>query len=113
EVASGQFPAGNNHWPVSFANGAAATHKCVIRLDIGVGVEAYSRNIVKGFSLGAAVEGFNVAEGMGEAVARNTNLVRGQAVKHERVVGVGTVSDGDFADAGCCGCRLRLLNTHG
>src|SRR5580692_3041407 len=79
EVASGQFAAGNNHWPISFANGAAATHKCIVRLDIRVGVEAYSRYVEKGFSLSAAVQGFNVAEGVGETVARNADLVRGQA----------------------------------
>jgi hypothetical protein len=72
-------------------------------------VKADGGNVVEGFSLRAAVEGFNVAEGVGEAVAGHADLVGGEAVKHECVVGVGAVGNGDFANArgGDGVCRLR------
>ena len=42
-------------------------------------MKADGGDVVEGFVLGAAVEGFDVGEGVGEAIAGDADLVGGQA----------------------------------
>jgi 3-hydroxyacyl-CoA dehydrogenase len=49
---------------------------------------------------------------MGELVAGDADLVGGQAIEHEGVIGVGTMGDGDFAYFGRVG-GCGILITHG
>jgi hypothetical protein len=100
---------GDDHGAVALADAAAATHERVVFLQVGVGVEADGGDVVEGFFAGALVEGLDVAEGVGEAIAGDADLVGGQAVEHEGVVGVGTMGDGDIDRAGC----FSLLGAHG
>ena len=43
------------------------------------------------------VQRLNVAQRVAEAQARSADFVRGQAIKHEGVVGIGAVGHADFA----------------
>src|ERR1035437_1062585 len=86
---------GDDHGAVALTNAAAAAHQGVVLLQVGVGVEADGGDVEEGLLLGAAVEGLDVAEGVREPVARDADLVGGQAIEHEGVIGVGTMGDGD------------------
>ena len=100
EILGGEGLRGDNHGAVALADAAAATHERVVVLEVGVGVETDGGDVVEGFFAGALVEGFNVAESVGEAIARDADLVGGEAVEHEGVIGVGTVGDGNIDGAG-------------
>ena len=100
---------GDDHGAVALADAAAATHERVVVLEVGVGVEADGGDVVEGFIAGAAVEGFDVAEGVGEAIAGDADLVGGQAIEHEGVIGVGTMGDGDIDETG----GFSLVGAHG
>ena len=65
-------------------------------LNVGIGVKRNRSHVVDTFH-GLAVQGFNVGERVSKTQAGDANFVRGQSVKHEGIVGVGTVSDRDFA----------------
>ena len=86
----------NDHRPVALAHAAAAAHQRVVVLDVGIGVKADRRHIVERLFFGAAVQRLDIAQGMRELVSRHANLVRGQAIKHEGVIRVGTMRNGDF-----------------
>ena len=91
-------------------------------------MEGDGGDVVEGLVDGAVVEGLDVGEGVGELEAGDADLVGGEAVEHEGVVGVGAVGDGDFLNGcACCfhgdavprqkwfsewgeGSRCRLLN---
>ena len=66
-------------------------------------MEADGGYVEKGFVQGAPVEGLDVAQSVGEAVAGDADLVGGQAIEHEGVIGVGTVGDGDIDYPGLAG----------
>ena len=68
-------------------------------------MEADGSDVEEGLIAGALVEGLDVAQGVGEAIAGDADLVGGQAIEHEGVIGVGTVGDGDIDESG----RVRLL----
>src|ERR1700757_57983 len=83
-------------------------------LNVGIGVEGDRSDVVNAF-LCLAVQGFDIAERMGEAESRDAHLVGREPVEHERVVGVGTVRDGDFArgELRVCGDLTRgTRNAH-
>jgi hypothetical protein len=96
QILGRQRLAGDDHGAVALADAAAATHQRVVLLQVRVGVEADGGDVEEGLVLGAAVEGLDVAQGVGEAVAGDADLVGGQAIEHEGVIGVGTVGDGDL-----------------
>ena len=98
---------GDDHGAVALAHAAAAAHQRVVLLQVGVGVEADGGDVEESFVAGAAVEGLDVAQGVGEAVAGDADLVGGQAIEHEGVIGVGTVGDGDFDEGVGAGRRGR------
>ena len=104
--------AGDDHGSVAFAHAAAAAHQRVVLLQVGVGVEADGGYVEEGLILGSQVEGLDVAQSVGEFVAGDANLVGGQSIEHESVIGVGTVCDGDLSRLGrASDCGIRL--THG
>jgi hypothetical protein len=92
----------DDHGAVAFADAATAGHECVFVLKVGVGVEGDGGDVVEGLVDGAVIEGLYVGEGVGELVAGDSDLVGGEAVEHEGVVGVGAVGDADFLN--CCTC---------
>src|SRR5689334_25077195 len=56
------------------------------------------RDVINSFALASlAVQGFDVAESMREAQAWHPDFVRRQSVEHEGIVGIGTMSNRDFA----------------
>jgi hypothetical protein len=63
-----------------------------------IGVEADGGDIKERLGEGAAIEGFDVAQGMGEAIAGDADFAGGEAVEHECIVGVRTMGDGDVDD---------------
>ncbi len=95
--------AGDDHGAVALAHAAAAAHQRVVLLQVGVGVEADGGHVEEGLVQGAAVEGLDVAQGVGKAVAGDAHLVGGQAIEHEGVVGVGAMGDGDIDQGGWIG----------
>ena len=67
-------------------------------------MEGDGGDVVEGLVDGAVVEGLDVGEGVGELEAGDSDLVGGEAVEHEGVVGVGAVGDADRLNGGaCCG----------
>jgi hypothetical protein len=58
-------------------------------------MKADGGDVVEGLIAGTYVEGFNVAKGVRKAITGDTNFVGGQAVKHEGVIRVRTMGDGD------------------
>jgi hypothetical protein len=100
QIAGRELAAGDDHGAVALADAAAAAHQRVVLLQIGIGVKADGRDVKESLVLGAAVEGFDVAKRVGKAIAGNADLVGGQAIKHECVVGVGTMRDRDIDRCG-------------
>jgi hypothetical protein len=98
-----ELAGGDNHGAVTFADAAAASHQGVVVLQVGVGVEGDGGDVVEGLVDGAVIEGLDIGEGVGELVARDANLVGGEAVEHEGVVGVGAVGDADLLNGGAGG----------
>ena len=96
QVVHVQHAAGDDHGTVALAHAAAATHQRVVLLQIRIGMKADGRHVVEGLFAGAAVQGLDVAERVGKAVAGHTNLVGRQAIKHEGIVGIGAMGNGDF-----------------
>ena len=111
DLFGGQRLGGDDHGAVALSDAATAAHQGVRVLEVGVGVEADGGDVVEGLFAGAAVEGFDVAEGVVEAVAGDADLVGGQAVEHEGVVGVGTMGDGDIDECGLG--NVGALGGHG
>ena len=97
ERAGGEREAGDDHGAVALADAAAAGHQGVVILDVGVGVEGDGCDVEELFGHGAAIEGLDIAEGMGKFIAGDADFVGGEAVEHECVVGIGAVGDGDHA----------------
>jgi len=75
-------------------------------------MKADRAHIEKRFFAGASVQGFNVAKRVRKVIARHADFVGGQAVKHERVIGIGTMRDGDFGHIGRGGC-FSMVGVHG
>ena len=94
---------GDDHGAVAFADAAAAGHQGVLVLQVGIGVEGDGGDVVEGLVDGAVVQRLDVGEGVGELVAGDADLVGGQAVEHEGVVGVGAVGDVDLLNCGVGG----------
>ncbi len=94
--SSDELAGGDDHRAVAFADAAAAGHEGVLLLQVGVGVEGDGGDIVEGFVDGAVVEGLDVGEGVVELEAGDADLIGGQAVEHEGVVGVRAVGDIDL-----------------
>ena len=103
--------AGDDHGSVALSHAAAAAHERVVLLEIGVGVKADGGDVVKGFVLGALVEGLDIAESVGKAIAGDADLIGGQAIEHKGVVGVWAMCDGDIERSGGTG-ESGLLSTH-
>ena len=99
---SGELAAGDDHRAVAFADAAAAGHQGVVVLQVGIGVEGDGGDVVEGLVDGAVVEGLDVGEGVGELEAGDSDLVGGEAVEHEGVVGVGAMGDADLSNGGTC-----------
>ena len=89
---------GDDHGAVALADAASATHQRVAALHIRIGVKADGGDVEERFVLGAAVQGLDVAKGVREPVAGDANLVGSQAVKHEGIVRVRTMCNGDIDD---------------
>ena len=76
-------------------------------------MEGNCGDIVDTFT-GLLVQCLDVAERVGETQARGADLVRGQSIEHEGVIGVGAVSHGDLAElsgrvlGGPCSYRKQL-----
>src|SRR5207302_9782328 len=97
-----------DHRTIAFADASSAGQQSVLFLDVGINVEGDCGDIVKTVAFhGFAVERLEVAKSMGVVNPRRAHLIGGQRVKHEGVVGVGTMRDGDLArlvgDAACPG----------
>src|SRR5208337_3961530 len=107
QILGGERAGGDDHGTVALADAAAAAHQSVVVLEVGVGVEADGGDVVESVVAGAQVEGLDVGEGVSEAIAGDADLVGGQAVKHEGVIGVGTVGDGDIDEGGGGGGRSQ------
>jgi hypothetical protein len=74
-------------------------------------MKADGRDVVEGFFASFAVEGFNVAEGVIEAIAGHAHLVGGESVEHEGVIGVGTMGNRDIGH--CGGGNSGCFGAHG
>src|SRR5215468_392885 len=83
---------GNYDGAVAFAKAGAAIEQDVFVANGWVGGEA-DRGDVVGFNERGFVEGLNIGEHVGVLVAGRLELVRGQGVKHECIVGIGGVSE--------------------
>ena len=104
DLRQAELAAGDDHGAVAFTDAAAACHEGVVVLQVWVGVEGDGGDVVEGLVDGAVIEGLDVGEGVGELVAGDSDLVGGEAVEHEGVVGVGAVGDADLSDGGArCG----------
>ena len=88
---------GHDHGPVTLADASAAGHDGVLVLDVRIGVKGDRRDVVEAVH-GFAIQGLDIAKRVGKLHPRHANLVGRHAVKHEGVVGVGTVRDRDFAN---------------
>src|SRR5580700_6451385 len=88
---------GDDHRPVAVANAAAARQQCVMILNVGKGVERDGSYVVDAF-LRLAVQRLDVTQRVGEAQPGHANFVRGQAVEHECIVGVGAVRNCDLTN---------------
>ena len=97
DLIEGDVARGDDHRPVTLAHAAAARHQRILVLEIGIGVERDRRDVVEAVH-GFAVQGLDVAKRVSELHPGHANLVGRHAVEHEGVIGVGTMSDGDFAD---------------
>src|SRR2546423_2380181 len=76
-------------------------------LNIRIGVEGDRGDVVETLALHRLlVQGLDVAERVRKLEAGYADLVGGESVEHEGIVGVGTVRDADLARRGCGGgCR--------
>src|ERR1700689_3675101 len=97
----------DNHGAVVFAHTAPASHQRIVFLNVGIGMKRDGGHVVKGLVHGLVVQGFNIAEGMSELVSWNANLPGGKTVKHESVIGVRTVGDGDLFASSFAGTLSR------
>ncbi len=100
DFARGKGARRDNHRPVALAHTASARHQRVFILNVWIGVEGNRADVIDAFSR-LLVQRLDVAEGMGEAQAGGADFVRGQAVKHEGVVGVRAVGHGNLAHLTC------------
>ena len=87
----------DNHGAVAIAHAAAAGHQRIVVLNIWIGVERNSGDVVHAVVLTRLlVQGLDVTEGMRKAQPGDAHLVGGQRVEHESIIGVGTVRDADL-----------------
>src|SRR5579864_5973471 len=103
-VRSRESARGNDHRTIALADAAPARQQSIVILNIRISVERDSCYVVHAF-LRFAVKRLNVAECVRETQARYTHFMRGQPVKHERVIRVGAVRHRDFASPGFAGGR--------
>src|SRR5262252_1745564 len=87
----------NDHRTVTFANASTARHERVLVLNVRICVKRDGSDVVDAL-LRFLIQGLYVAERVCEAQSRDADLVCGQPVKHESVVGVGAMRDRDFAN---------------
>ncbi len=102
---------GDDDGAVALAETGAAVQQDVFVADGGVGGEADGGDVV-GFAEGRFVQSLNVGQDVGVLVTGRGQLVGGQRVKHESVVGVGRVSELDF-DGLFAGFECRGACRHG
>ena len=94
QIRDGQRLAGYDHRTVAVAHAAATRQQGVLVEQVRVGVEADGRNL-QFAAQRPAVERFNVLQFVTELKVAGVELVVGEGVEHEGVVGVGTVTDRD------------------
>ena len=87
--SSVNFRLGDDHGAVAFADAAPAGHQGVIILHVRVSVEGDSGDVVKRFVDRQVVQCLDVLEGVIELEAGNADLIRGKAIEHKGVIGVG------------------------
>ena len=90
---------GYDHRAITVSDAAAAGQQSVVILNIRIGVKRDRGDVVDALH-GPAVQRFNITERMREAQSGHANLVGGESVKHECIIGVGAVSNRDFANVG-------------
>src|SRR5580693_1081782 len=108
----------DQHRPVTVAHAASARHQRIVLLNVRERMKR-NRSYVVDALLRLTIQGLNVAKGVAELQSRHTNLIRGQTIKHEGVVGVRAMGHGDFANGRryrthkiykSCSINLVLLN---
>src|SRR5205807_1860154 len=89
---SGSPVRSNHHGAVFIAYASAAIHKRVFFLDIWIGMEGDSADIVEPFHR-FAIERFDIGERVVELQAGHANLVRSQAIEHESIIRIRAVGN--------------------
>src|SRR5271157_5870488 len=90
--------AGHEHGAVTFANRASTGHQRVVLLKVGIRVKGDGCHVVEGFVYRLLVQRFDVGETVRELETGNADLVCGQSIKHEGIIGVRTMGNTDLAD---------------
>ncbi len=90
-----RFP-GHDHRPTAVTKTSAAAQQGVLIHHVAVGVGADRRDVQFAFH-GLVVEGFDVGNDMLEREAVGLQFAVGQGVKHERIIRVRAVANGNFA----------------
>src|ERR1700682_35262 len=112
DALSGQI--GGLEWMRSYYDGAIALAKAraaieqnVFVLERSIGCKTQRGDVVNFFA-GGLIQRFNVRQNVAELQTGSGQFVRGQSVKHKRIVGVWRVRQLDFHSLGSC-----LLGHHG
>ena len=111
EVIFLERPGGNDDGAVAFAEAGAAIEKQVLVANGGIGGEADGGDVV-GLCEGGFVEGLDIGKDVGVLVTGSGELVGGEGVEHEGVVGIGRMGELDF-DRLLFGFEGRFLSCHG
>src|ERR1700729_940297 len=83
QIGCGQRAIRDDHRPVAFAPTPSASHERVVLLNVGVGVKTDGSDVEEGLVLCLPIQSLDVRERVRKTIARNSNLIRREAVKHK------------------------------
>lgn len=111
EVVFFEGSGGDDDGAIALAEAGTAIEEHIFVSDGGIGGKTDGRDVV-GFREGGFVEGLDIGQDVGVLVAGSGELVSGQGIEHEGVIGIGGMGELDF-DRLLFGFEGRFLSCHG